>query len=590
MRVPVFKTVGSDRTGINTFGGYCNRETTKENVFSDMKNMTGRDFPRLSSREKRGILETGDDKIYGINSIDICRNGSVIKNALVLETDNRLKAYYEEGGNVVICDLFNTGSVLSKGEKNCVVSGSKIYYFPDNISYDLMSGDITVLGYSAEYKLGVSEGFFYEISFEPCDIDGNDADEASYFRRIKRSVYNIDSDGKKGSFYSNMKFSADIREGDSVKLSGFSDAYMSGYYNIKGIVHNSEYLIVESINTYVQSTGSIFLKREIPKMDYVVSCNNRLWGCRYGTDNDGKFVNEIYASALGDGRNWHKFLGISTDSWSANVGCSGAFTGAVCMDTHPVFFKEDAIIKVFGDYPSEFCFTENKQRGIEKGSDKSAVFVNDDLYFKTYNGIVRYDGGVPVNVDRDLGDVKYKNAIAGTIDDRYFVSMENENGDRELLVYDTAQRIWHKEDCIDIKSFSRCGGELYFLAEGEGDGKSHVYSSRANGRTLSENKVDWLFETAPQGYSVPGHKYVSSLQIRMECDDDTAAEISIQYDGDGIWHREKSLYGKCGNVTVPIRPRRCDSFKIRMSGSGNVRIISLIKILEKCSPYMKREI
>lgn len=590
MRVPILRKAKSEKTQINAFGGYCNRDTAKENVFSDMKNMTGRGYPRLSSRDRRGILETGDEMIYGINSIDIYRNGAVIKNALVLETERRLKAYYEEGGELVSCELFNTGNVLSKGEKTCVVSGSKIYYFPDNISYDFMSGDITVLGYSAEYILGSSDGFFYEITFEPCDIDGNDADEASYFRRIKRSVYNLDSDGKKGTFYGYMKFSTGIQEGDSVKISGLKDAYMNGYYNIKGIVHNNESLVVESTNTYSQSEGKVFLQRDVPKMDYVVSCNNRLWGCRYGTDNEGKFVNEIYASALGDGRNWHKFLGISTDSWTASVGCSGAFTGAVCMDSHPIFFKEDTIIKVFGDYPSEFCFTENKQRGIEKGSDKSAVFVNDDLYYKTYSGIVRYDGGIPVNVDRDLGDTKYKNAIAGTVDDRYFVSMKNEKGESTLFVYDTVQRLWHKEDNINIKSFCRCGGELYFLAESEKDKKSRVYSSESNCKTETEERVEWYFETVPQGYGVSGHKYIFAIQIRMECDYDTSAEISIQYDGDGVWHRQKAVFGKGGNVTVPVRPRRCDSFRIRVSGKGNIRILSLVKTIEECSPYMKREI
>ncbi len=590
MRVPIFKKNRSERTQVNSFGGYCNRDTSKENVFSDMKNMTGKRYPRISSRERRGLLETEEEKIYGINSIDICHNGQVIKNALVMETDRRLKAYYVEEGHLKSCEMFNTGNVLSKGEKSCVVSGSKIYYFPDNISYDLMNGDITVLGYSAEYKLGVSDGFYYELTFEPCDIEGNDGDESSYFRRIKRCIYNLDSSGEKGTFYGYMKFSTGIEEGDSVRVSGLTDAYMNGYYNIKGIVHNNEYLIIESTNTYSQSTGSVFLKREIPKMDYVVSCNNRLWGCRYGTDNDGKFVNEIYASALGDGRNWHKFLGISTDSWTASVGCSGAFTGAVCMDSCPVFFKEDTIIKVYGDYPSEFCFIENKQRGIEKGSAKSAVFVNDDLYYKTYSGIVRYDGGIPVNIDMDLGDAKYKNAIAGTVDDRYFISMENENGLRELFVYDTALNLWHKEDDINITDFCRCGEELYFLSNSEKDEKSRIYCSKANGYTVPEERVEWFFETAPQGYSVAGHKFISSLQLRLEGDDDTLAEISIEYDGDGVWHRQKTIYGTGGNVTVPIRPRRCDSFRIRMSGRGRICILSLIKKLEECSPYMKREI
>ena len=54
-------------------------------------------------------------------------------------------------------------------------------------------------------------------------------------------------------------------------------------------------------------TGSYVVTKIIPAMDYVIECGNRLWGCRYGQNNNGEFVNEIYASALGDFKTWYKF-------------------------------------------------------------------------------------------------------------------------------------------------------------------------------------------------------------------------------------------------------------------------------------------
>ena len=40
----------------------------------------------------------------------------------------------------------------------------------------------------------------------------------------------------------------------------------------------------------------------------------------------GEAVNEIYASKLGDFRNWRCFEGLSTDSYAAARGSDGAFT------------------------------------------------------------------------------------------------------------------------------------------------------------------------------------------------------------------------------------------------------------------------
>ena len=68
----------------------------------------------------------------------------------------------------------------------------------------------------------------------------------------------------------------------------------------------------------------------------MIECGNRLWGCKYGLV-DGETVNEIYASKLGDFKNWNCFAGLSTDSYAAARGSDGPFTGAADYLGQPRF-------------------------------------------------------------------------------------------------------------------------------------------------------------------------------------------------------------------------------------------------------------
>ena len=54
---------------------------------------------------------------------------------------------------------------------------------------------------------------------------------------------------------------------------------------------------------------------------------------------DGKAVNEIYASKLGDFKNWNCYAGRSTDSYVATRGSDGPFTGAADYLGSPLFFR-----------------------------------------------------------------------------------------------------------------------------------------------------------------------------------------------------------------------------------------------------------
>ena len=83
----------------------------------------------------------------------------------------------------------------------------------------------------------------------------------------------------------------------------------------------------------------------------------------------------------------------------------------------------------------------------------------------------------------------------------------------------------------------------------------------------------------------PEKKTVSKLLIRLELDEGANLKIEMQFDSDGIWQPVKELYAeKKRSYYLPIIPRRCDHFRIRMSGQGECRLYSLVREVYTGSP------
>ena len=86
------------------------------------------------------------------------------------------------------------------------------------------------------------------------------------------------------------------------------------------------------------------------------------------------------------------------------------------------------------------------------------------------------------------------------------------------------------------------------------------------------------------GYSDAGQKYVSRFSVRMKLDDEASAQFSIEYDSNGEWLPCGSITGhRLRSALLPIRPRRCDHFRVRATGFGRMTIYSISKIYEKGS-------
>jgi hypothetical protein len=301
-------------------------------------------------------------------------------------------------------------------------------------------------------------------------------------------------------------------------------------------------------------------------MDFVAESNNRVWGCSSSN-------HEVYASKLGDPFNWNCYEGIATDSYAATIGSDGDFTGAISYGGYILFFKEDRIHKVHGSKPSNFQIYETEGRGVATGNEKSAAVVNETLFYMSRSGIMAYTGGSPVSISDVFGDVTYSDAVAGALNDKYYVSMKDSKNIWHLFVYDEKSGMWHREDNTHASYFTYLNGILYYVS-----GAKLMQTIGGDSEVIK-----WYAEFSDYSEKSLNKKYVSKLQFRADLEPSTMFDIWIMYDGI-MWEKISTLTGynkRSYNVMIPMR--RCESYKIKLSGVGDFKLYSMTKVITEGS-------
>ena len=582
MEYPTLYVKQKSRQMSDAFLGYNHNLRISDSEFYDMKNMTSDYYPVLAPRGRRGVYK---DRVSA--------TGLIAKDELC----------YVDGSAFVIGDeRIEMG--LSDSNKNLISMGAYVIIMPDR-KY------INTIKNGNEYEHGSIDATYTtveDVKFTLCtltgesyDIEGKDsavAPESPKDGQLWVDTSTTPNTLKKYSSTNAMWVSIattyiqiyskgigkEFKQYDGVKISGITAEELTGLNASHALWGCGEdYIIVtgilDKVTTQTVAQGNITVTRKMPDLDFIVECNNRLWGCKYGTNEDGAVVNEIYACKQGDFKNWNCFMNLSTDSYTASCGSDGQFTGAITHLGYPLFFKENCIHKVYGNYPANFQIQHTACRGVQKGSNKSLAIVNETLFYKSGNAVCAYDGSLPVEMSSALGDVRYSDAIACAHGNKYYIDMKTADGTYHLFVYDTAKGMWHKEDNIHVDGFCSYLNEIYAI---DHDTK-HIITMLGSG-TKDSNKVPWMVETGLVGMSMPDMKYISRLLIRMSLEVGSSVEVSIQYDSAGDWEQVCQMtVSSLRSFSVPVRPRRCDHFRIRIEGVGEGKIYSITKTIEQGS-------
>jgi hypothetical protein len=355
---------------------------------------------------------------------------------------------------------------------------------------------------------------------------------------------------------------------------------------VKGIIPESV------IETDATSEKPVAIERPIPVMDHMIEAGDRLWGCRYGDDGSGHFVNEIYCSASGDFYRW--ILGDVTNDDSPvtfSVGADGGFTGAVTFQGYPTFFKEHTMFRISGYGASGFAVNDTPCVGVARGAHKSLAVVGNALYYKGPTAVMGFDGSTPVSVSERLGKLTgYTRAVGGACGDKYYLSLYGYKGQGAVLyAMDTTQGVWHKEDATEVESMASTSGNMYFIrvlrkVVAEEETVTHeirtVTPLSADDPTETA-PVRWYAETGIIGLDTPDAKYISKLAIRMDLEAGASVRVSVEYDSSGYWKQIGAREAvSMKTVNMPILPMRCDHMRLRLDGVGGCKVYSITKSLQ----------
>lgn len=590
MLFPILQDVTRYREMTTTFGGYNRQLSCQDGQFSDMKNMTSLYFPILSPRQKRGIVKNLNNP-----------QGILDKEELVWIDDGKL---YVNGEEKTLSGV----TLTATGTKTLAKMGAYVIIMPDKVWYNAETYEC---GYM-EHKNTIGNGT--KITFSLCEANGTaiTSHDAAYYETVTPvdGDYMMSSTKGKPSLkvysattktwitvattYTQITatgIGVGFEKEDGIKLTidkidGLDNIFVNEEEN--GQISTNSVIVDKTDNTItivgilgkeIEVTDKeLVVERKVPDLAFITECNNRLWGC----SKDG---HELYCCKLGDVKNWNTFAGISTDSWAATIGSDGKFTGAITYLGYPMFFKEDSLIKIAVSSVGGHQVKETMCRGVQRGSERSLAILNETLFYKTTTGVCAYNGSLPSSISDDLGEVRYSDAVAGTIDNRYYISMKDEKGKSVMFVFDTKSGLWCKEDNAEALYFCKHGDDLYYIDMADKKMKS------IRGTLLydvpekaTEGNFDWYVESGVVGYSSPDNKYVANINLRITLEFGTNVDFYLQYDSGAEWEHKFNMSGTgTRTFSVPIIPKRCDHFKYKLTGKGGCKIHSITKTMEQGS-------
>lgn len=596
--------VQNSRTLLRAFGGLNEGYGCSEAEYSAGINFSSRDFPALSTRKPRRKLRT----LTGLN-------GMYHLNGLLTVCGKDLVYTPDDGGETVTCT-----DAVADSKKALVGLGTRILIFPDKVAFDTADGSVSALG--ACWK---AEG--QSVEFAPCDAEGRtytptgvgreepeSPADGQIFLKVEDEEHPWRYDGTlevysaasgnwtalpldycritaAGAQEKFCQWDTVTVQGTAARQAGQWEA-LDGDCVVYAVTENSLCVRADPAGDYfygtlVQGTDAaqwtsldgsqtrsiaaeqtVQLERRVPDLDFVTECDNRVWGC-------SSRENVIYACKLGDPTNWFSYRGIAADSYAVTVGSDGAFTGAATCMGYALFFKENTLHKLCGTKPSDFQLTSLRCRGVAKNAARSLCVLNETLYYLSPGGVMAWDGSLPSKVSGALDTGKLTGAAwcaAGSLDARYYLYLRRQGDSAgRLLVYDTERGLWHEESAVGYEMAST-GQQLYLW-----DGRA-LWAADPDRETEGEAEAALQFEAVSGdiGLTETDDKYISRITLRLDAQTHSVVTLAASYDG-GPWEtlRTAAATGDHARLNLPFEPRRHDTMRLKLSGTGQIALRSM---------------
>ncbi len=564
------RQISQNMTVYRGFSGYCPRIRCGKTQWFREENLSSRFHPLLCPRERRRKLWDSSVRALGNSGGLMTLQGNTLhygENALELPLEPGEKSLLPFGAYVIVApDMVWVNTVEG-------TFGSCTHREEFEIPLGIVWCDRT--GEPLEAVISSAEAPENREQYWLCPEKGEQtlmvySHEAYTWVPVEPTYVRLQGDGIGKPFPPGSRILVeDCPDLAPVVGTGLCPVYDSG----------RDYLVLQGRIRAVRvetETLQFRLTAPVPLMDHLICHENRLWGCRYGRDHDGNFVNEIYASALGDFSNWYSFRGLTSDSYVLSLGEQGAFTGAAVVGGYPVFFKEHSIHKIYGTRPASYQLRSTICPGVAPGSHKSMVHTEDGLMYLGTQGFYCYDGSMPVKISKDLEGQTYTQGVGGALGSVYYCSVLEKDGTPVLLTYDRENRLWHRETGVRPLEFAEAKGVLYYRTATPG-----LYAIGSDVGDYAEGKVSWQAETGLLREEKPYEGYFTGLRLRVSGEAGSRLTVYAEYDSRGAWEPLGTVSGgRLGSRDVPFSIRKCDHLRLKLCGIGDMTVHTMTLVME----------
>lgn len=476
--------------------------------------------------------------------------GYLIKNGEVVYT--KADGIYISGKKTAI--------TLSEGEKRLVSLGAYILILPDEVLINTADEPVSVqyttkpklYGDLFEYNQNQTRPTLSVYKLLYLDVP-EDSEELSKYNVGDMVKITYEYGGRER--YLTAAVSSVGKESYSmsgcVSVNFDTAAYSDTHYFYTEKRQMDKFRVPHIKNAYISSP--------IPRTDFIVEYNNRLWGC-------SSVNHEIYCSKLGSATEWGSYDGISTDAWAATVGSDGDFTGACVYGGSVLFFKENCVHTVYGTKASNFTLGTIMLRGVQKGSDGSLCISDGLLYYKAPEGVFRFNGSASVRADAKLGN-DITDTAAMTANGRYIVMCTDKG---TVYYYDKRYSAWYTRKLPNVISAHEINGRLYAVTRDESKNMTLVQLVGNDSDFQREEKSEFC---AVSGELGRGNVFGIYKKLRMSLcrrkPDGQTLKISayISTDG-GEWKKVYEMNGGSEEeiAAAPVIPLRCRKIQLKICG------------------------
>ena len=627
MALPSLYSISTGKSIQTAFGGLNESYACAEAEFTEMKNFSSRGYPALQTRTPRRTMRAMGrcNGMYHLNGLLLCE-GTTLRYTEDSEDDVTTAA---AGGEIVL------ENAVTDSEKIMIGMGTKILIWPDAKSFDTATGKLEALS-AAWSQTGT-------VTIAPCDAGGKTytvgsvgttepsgpADGTLFLKQnsssSKWAYVNVleQYDAKSGKWaeilLNSVKMTlpglaaAGFRKGDTItveQVPGLVEEYLAEGVNGEVTIEQMDgdsivltgspkpestryygsFTVTAGGTTWKSMNGSesataggttLTARRRVPRLEYVTENANRVWGCN-------SEENIIYSCKLGDPTNWYSYRGIASDSYAVNVGSDGPFTGAATCMGYVLFFKENCLHKLYGSRPADYQLVSVQCRGVAKQASKSMCVLAEVLYYLSPDGVMAWDGSLPVKISGGLDNtwlMNVRGAVGGVLDTRYYLHLRVPGrNETRLLVYDTERRLWHEEDTAaeeNASGWAMCstGRQLYqwdgvnlWATEPEREADRDTDTAKAN----LEAKVGFEAVSGDIGLNIPADKYINRVFLRVDALTYSVVELQASYEG-GAWETlgQAAVLNKYTRVNLPFVPERHDTMRLRIKGTGQIAVRSI---------------